>query len=305
MFSRLPGWLALRIVGADAASFLHGQFTNDVAALTVGSTQYNGYCSPKGRMLATFPLLRTAPEEFIVAVPADIAQGLVKRLRMFVLRAKVAIEPLDATHVVFGSTAAVPSIPGSGVEPLALHLPDGRRMAICPAASAALLEEAFAEVALAADEHAWDWLSISAGVPVITTPTQDRFVPQMLNWELVGGVSFQKGCYPGQEIVARMQYLGRLKERLYRARVGIPSEAHRATIGQPAAGQPLYGTLFGTQSCGTLVNAAPAGDDGFELLAVLQVVSAGSDTIRIGIEPDAPAIELLPLPYPVPATKAA
>lgn len=294
-------WVALSVAGPDAASFLHGQFTNDVAGLAVGAVQYNGYCSPKGRMLANFPLARIKDTEYQLVVPADIAPALIRRLRMFVLRAKVAVTPLAESHVCIGIAGP------AGAEPQtqSVHqeegltivgLPDGRLLAVCAASRARPFWETITRSATPAGSNVWDWLAINAGLPGITAVTQDKFVPQMLNWELVGGVNFQKGCYPGQEIVARMQYLGRLKERLYRA--------HVAAEDAIAPGAPLYGAQFGEQSCGTMVNAAPAPGGGSDVLAVIQIASAQHDRIRLAQAADAPVLELLPLPYPVPAPQA-
>ena len=295
----LPDWTALSVGGPEATAFLHGQFTNDVAGLAVGAVQLNGYCSPKGRMLASFPLARVAADEYLLVVPADIAPALAKRLRMFVLRARVAIATLDASHACVGLAGPAGQ---SGAQPRAVHqeegvtvlgLPDGRMLAVCAASRVLPFWESVTRSATPAGAPVWDWLAINAGTPVITAATQDKFVPQMLNFELVGGVSFQKGCYPGQEIVARMQYLGKLKERLYRAHVegadGI------------AAGDPLFGAQFGDQACGAIVNAAPAPDGGRDLLAVIQIASAQNDRIRVAQAAAAPVLALLPLPYTVPA----
>ena len=292
----LPDWAALTVAGPDATAFLHGQFTNDVAGMAVGAVQYNGYCSPKGRMLASFPLARTADAGYLLAAPADIAPALVRRLRMFVLRSKVVVTPLEDTHVCIGGAGAGSAgSPAVRVEAGAsvLDLPDGRTLTVCPAATAPACWEEATRAATPAGSAAWDWLAIRAGVAVITAATQDRFVPQMLNFELIGGVSFQKGCYPGQEIVARMQYLGRLKERLYRAHVA----AAEAIV---APGTSRYGAQFGDQACGTIVNAAPAPGGGHDVLAVIQVASAQHDRIRLAQAADAPVLALLPLPYAVP-----
>jgi hypothetical protein len=294
-------WAALTIAGPDATSFLHGQFTNDVAGLAVGAVQYNGYCSPKGRMLANFPLARIEDAEYLLVAPADIGRALVRRLRMFVLRSKVVVTPLAESHACIGS--AGPG--GAGPQPFlvrreegltVLGLPDGRVLAVCAASAAQPFWKAIVRSATPAGAPVWDWLAISAGIPVVTTATQDRFVPQMLNWELVGGVNFQKGCYPGQEIVARMHYLGKLKERLYRG--------HVAAEGPITPGAPLYGAQFGEQACGTIVNAAPAPGGGTDVLAVIQIASAQHDRVRLAAAADGPVLELLPLPYPVPAPPA-
>lgn len=299
----LLDWTALSVTGADAASFLHGQFTNEVAGLAVDAVHYNGYCSPKGRMLATFPLARTGATEFLLVVPADIAPALISRLRMFVLRAKVTITSLAESHACIGIAGAAHSAPpGRALHQeegiTVLGLPDGRSMAVSAQSRVEACWESVARSATPAGSPAWDWLSISAGIPVITVPTQDKFVPQMLNWELVGGVSFQKGCYPGQEIVARMQYLGKLKERLYRAHIRAPDAP---TAAGATAGAPLYGAQFGEQSCGAIINAANAPGGGADVLAVIQIASAQNDQIRLAPAADAPVLDLLPLPYAVPA----
>ena len=136
----------------------------------------------------------------------------------------------------------------------------------------------------------WDWLEIRAGIPVITAATQEAFVPQMVNLELLGGVSFQKGCYPGQEIVARSQYLGKLKRRMYLA--------HTDRDVAPGAGTQLYSRDLDGQPSGMVVSAAPAPGGGFDLLAVIQTTSADVHPIHLGT-PDGPVLALEPLPYPV------
>ena len=139
----------------------------------------------------------------------------------------------------------------------------------------------------------WRWHGIRAGVPMIGAATQDLFVPQTTNWDLLGGVNFHKGCYPGQEIIARTQYLGRLKERMYPFHVDGAS---------PTPGTKVYGTVFGDQACGTVVDAAPAPDAGSDLLAVLQM-SALDGQLHLGT-PDGPTLVPLPLPYVIPASVA-
>ncbi|MBI2289829.1 MAG: folate-binding protein YgfZ, partial [Betaproteobacteria bacterium] len=134
----------------------------------------------------------------------------------------------------------------------------------------------------------WDWLDIRAGIPFITPATQDQFVPQMANLDAIGGVSFNKGCYPGQEIVARMHYLGRLKQRMYLASVAA-DEA-------PQPGDKLYSADTGEQSCGMIVNAAAAPDGGFDMLAVMQIESAQRGEVHWK-SPDGPRLKFSDLPY--------
>jgi folate-binding protein YgfZ len=135
----------------------------------------------------------------------------------------------------------------------------------------------------------WRWLDIRAGVPMIAPPVQEQFVPQMINMDLIGGLSFSKGCYPGQEIVARTHFLGRLKQRMYLA--------HFAA-GEPRPGDKLYSAELGAQASGMVVNAAPAPAGGFDALAALQIASARSGAVHWKT-PDGPELELLPLPYDV------
>jgi len=278
--------------GADATAFLQGQFTNDVAALDVGAVQWSGWCSPKGRLLANFPLARVAADAYRMFVPADIAPSIVKRLRMFVLRSKVAVSRLEdvATIGLHGLPGALASQVKSAAGGFVVGLADGRELRVVATGDAERAWDELAGQATPVGSGAWDWLGIRAGIPVITASTQDRFVPQMLYWEL-HGVNFRKGCYPGQEIVARMQYRGRPKERLYRARVAVA----RA----PAAGDALYAATFGDQTCGTVVNAVAVPGIGAEMLAVVQSAAA-ADAVHLTPDRSGPALQLLALPYPVP-----
>ena len=157
-----------------------------------------------------------------------------------------------------------------------------------------LVETILCAVAQPVERTHWDWSGIAAGVPTIAAATQDLFIPQAANWDLVGGVNFRKGCYPGQEIVARMQYLGKLKERLFRLHhAGDP----------PQPGTTLYSAVFGDQACGTVVNAAPAPTGGSDLLAVAQAQAVAQSPLHLGA-PDGPALTLLDLPYAIPAQVA-
>ena len=143
---------------------------------------------------------------------------------------------------------------------------------------------------LAQPEISWSTLDIEAGIPVITRETQEEYVPQMVNLDLIGGVSYSKGCYPGQEIVARTHYLGRLKQRMYRVRLADEN---------PRTGDPLYSAEFGRdQSSGTILNAAPTSRGAHEALAVIQKSSAATATLHWKAL-DGPAIEILSLPYAI------
>jgi tRNA-modifying protein YgfZ len=300
----------LAIAGVDAATFLNGQLSVDVGKLAPGTVRHASFNSPKGRMLANFALWRTAEPsgDFRIVLPADIAEPVRKRLSMYVLRAKVALTDVSAREVCIGvggpaaadalraSLGEVPA-PFAAIDAAAatvLGLPGPRYLVVAPAQSAEATREALLRHACAASVEVWQWLTIRAGVPVITAATQDLFVAQAANWDVLGGVDFQKGCYTGQEIIARTQYLGRLKERAFVFHLDAP----------PApSGQRIYNTAFGEQACGTVVNAAAAPGGGCDLLVVLQIAAAERGDSRLGA-PDGPPLVPLPLPYAMPAPAA-
>jgi folate-binding protein YgfZ len=277
--------------GQDAAAFLHGQLSTDVAAMPVGSVTWTSYNSAKGRMLASLLLWRRAETEFVALAAADLAEALRKRLAMFVLRARVSIRlddrPLhglagpgarDALEDAFGSAPE----PGHGAvfenaDVIAAH--DGRYF-IRGAADRIRAQEISPDY--------FDWLGVRAGVALITRATQEMFVPQTLNFDLVRGIDFRKGCYPGQEIVARMQYLGRLKERLF---------AFHLEATPPAPGTPI---VAGGETVGTVVNAAAAAGGGSDLLAVARFDAVERGNLEIGGK----ALTRVELPYAVPPPAA-
>ena len=305
-YTRLTGSGLIACRGPDAAPFLHAQLTSDVTGLGVGS-QYSGYCTPKGRLLATFLVWRT-PEEILLQCPVDLVQDLRARLAKYVLRSKVSLTDATATYDMVGMHAPLGFAPLDGflgAAPERLHelrvahstvitrLPGARLLALLPVERAAGLLEALARSGAPMRETEWLRSDIEQGIPTITRETQDRFVPQMLNLELIGGVSFDKGCYPGQEIVARTRYLGRIKQRTYRVRL-------RTQDGTPSPGDALYSARFGPeQASGAVLNAVPSSADTYEALAVIQTSSAASETIHWK-SPGGPVLEMLPLPYAVP-----
>jgi folate-binding protein YgfZ len=175
----------------------------------------------------------------------------------------------------------------------AIALQSARFLVIAPIASGPeIWDRLSAGVLRPVGAGCWDWLEISNGLPWITAATQDQFVPQMANLELLGGVSFRKGCYPGQEIVARTQHLGKPKRRLYLA--------HVSADGIPIPSEPLYSAALGDQAAGTIVSAAPAPGGGFDVLAVVQTASAAGAGVRLG-SPAGAELRFRALPYPVPS----
>lgn len=280
----------LRVEGEEAAAFLHNLTSNDVKKLPVGGAHWNSLNSPKGRMLASFLLWRDEAGYGLI-LAEDIAADISKKLAMYVLRAKVKITNTTGTHVLLGlsgehaalhiQNAALPMAAEGAYAAANQHvsivrIPDSTRyFLVLPAdqlpATWSKLSHAGAQIM---NTNHWIRADVLAGNPLITKLTQDEFVAQMVNFDLLGGVNFKKGCYPGQEIVARTQYLGKLKKRMYRA--------HDVSAEQPLAGQDLYAPGFGEQSCGKVVTACPAPEGGHDLLVVLQMAAREENAVRLG-----------------------
>jgi len=241
--ARLSRYGLLSVQGADAREFLHAQLTNDILKLPPDRAALAGWCSAKGRLLATF-LVIPAPQGFLLQLARDLAPAVAKRLSMFILRSKVKIADVSDAWVQSGFWNADRDLSKVEWKDEAGFVPAGERrfLKLEPAASAS--------ADCKGDEEVWYLHEIRAGHPLITAATQDQFVPQMVNLETLGGVDFQKGCYPGQEIVARAQYRGQVKRRMVR----LPApQGERLRPGQEFKG-------------GTVVDSA-----GGELLAVMPV----------------------------------
>jgi folate-binding protein YgfZ len=295
------GVIAFR--GEDTATFLQGQLTNDVRSLHADAAQWNGYCSPKGRLLGNFLMWRQS-EDYCLQLSGDILPAVQKRLSMFILRAKV--QGRDASDervrlVVAGKqalaavSAAMGAVPEAAMRSMTsdagqvIRVGDDKFvLSVAPERAAAVWQALF-QSTTPVGAPVWDWLRLNAGIPMIVAATQEQFVPQMVNLEVIGGVSFQKGCYPGQEIVARSQYLGKLKRRMFLAHVDA----------EAAPGDNLYSADLAGQATGTVVNAALAPSGGFDVLAVAQVESANTQTLHLKAV-DGAALSLKPLPYALP-----
>jgi folate-binding protein YgfZ len=302
----------IAVAGEDAARFLHSQLTNDVEHLGTGEARLAGFCTPKGRLQATFLMWRDSAGTVWLQLPRTIQAPLQKRLSMFVLRAKAKLrdateeEAVEAVIGVGGARGeaalrgqglALPDAPNALVSSergTVIRLADAfdapRFLWITSAqAAAAALPTLAAQLALGGNA-AWQLAAIHAGVPQVTAATQEQFVPQMINLELLGGVNFKKGCYPGQEIVARSQYLGKLKRRTSLA--SVDNAAARA-------GDEVFSTADPEQPCGMVVNAAPNGAGGADLLVETKL-AALDEEVRLGSAAGAP-LRFLALPYPLDA----
>ena len=247
--TRLSDWGLIRADGPDAASFLHGQLTQDMNSLREGEARLAGFCSPKGRLLATLVVWRLGPESIALACSADLLAPTLKRLQMFVMRAKCKLSDASGTLALWGLAGPVATAAALADRPRPqpwqvlgdettslLCLPDAAgtsRLMLAQAADAPAPKAA--ELALSD----WQWLEVQSGILRLVAACSEQFVPQMVNLELVGGVNFQKGCFPGQEVVARMQYRGTLKRRAQLFDADTPLQAgmeifHSADPGQPA-----------------------------------------------------------------------
>lgn len=293
----------IAFAGEDTESFLQGQLTNDVRALHADGAQWSGYCTPKGRLLGNFLVWRDG-DDTCLQLSGDILPGVLKRLSMFVMRAKtrgrdasqervrLVVAGPAAADAVNAALGAIPDSPMHAVTQEAGRIvrvgADKFVLAVRPDQAEAVWQS-LRTTATPVGAPVWDWLRLTAGIPMIVAATQEAFVPQMVNYEALGGVSFQKGCYPGQEIVARSQYLGKMKRRMILAHVDAAA----------APGDSLYSADIGEQASGTIVNAAPAPTGGYDVLAVTQVESARSQTLHLKTA-DGPALALRPLPYTVP-----
>jgi folate-binding protein YgfZ len=293
--------------GADAPPFLQGQLSNDITQISRSRAQLAAHCTPKGRVLATLLLWKT-DDGYALELPRELCESIRKRLQMYVLRSRVQLADASEQAALIGLVGAdAPALARSelGLElasdydvaqnegVAAIALPNGRVQVVADIARGAEIWDRLAPRCRVMAEEIWDAQTVAAGIPAITTATQDQFTPHMLNLDLVGGVSFDKGCYTGQEIVARTQYLGQVKRRL----------ARFATTARATAGAAVYADAA---QVGTVVNAAPSPAGEFELLAVTQTraTPAGVKSTALHLGVDGPALRPLVLPYAVPGTRS-
>jgi hypothetical protein len=293
----------IRATGEEAAGFLHNLLTNDINHIPADGARHAGMCTAKGRLIASFLIWREGTD-YLLQLSADILPAIHKKLSMYVLRSKVKLLDASDERVLIGVSGpqAETLIRGLGAQPgsamssaafdggTSVRL-DGQRFVLAVAAAAA--EAVWAKLAAGAKPAglaAWRLTEIAAGQPRLVAATQEAFVPQMINYELpgVGGVSFQKGCYPGQEIVARTQYLGKVKRRMYRAKLDAAFPP----------GTDVFTPEAGTQHCGALVSVAPAPEGGYECLLVVQSSGMEAGEVHVG-SPDGPKAAFLSLPYAI------
>ena len=296
----------IKVEGEEAESFLQNQFSNDIRFVNATQSQLSAYCSPKGRMLAGF-LIFKFENAYFLRLPASILETTLKRLRMYVLRSKVTLEDASQQRVRFGIAGPesvailqnefgnIPSEVNEVVQAAQIciiRLPGQppRFELHGELESMQKLFEAFSALATPVGSHAWSWLAIKAGIPEVYPQTVDNFVPQMVNYAALNGINFKKGCYPGQEIVARMHYLGKLKRRMYLL--------HSDSDKRPSPGDDVFCKSSAESSCGKVVEAqfSPAG--GVDLLVVAQIAKAEAEPMYIDSVESSP-LQMGELPYSV------
>ncbi|WP_341312194.1 folate-binding protein [Paraburkholderia sp. IMGN_8] len=297
------------VTGDDAASFLHSQLTNDTQHLDAANARLAGYCSAKGRLLASFLTWRSG-ETIRLLVSKDVHAAVQKRLSMFVLRAKAKLVDASGELAVVGLAGdvrralsnvfdALPDgvhVQVDGAAGSLIRVPDAldrlRYLWIGPKAEIEarlpLLDGKLKRVSPAV----WDWLDIRAGEPRITQPVVEQFVPQMVNFDVLGAVNFRKGCYPGQEVVARSQYRGTIKRRTSLANVAGELDTVRA-------GAELFHSDDPGQPCGMVVNAASAPEGGIDVLVEIKLAALENGSVHLGAA-DGPGLRFLALPYGLP-----
>ncbi|MDS4021765.1 MAG: folate-binding protein [Candidatus Competibacter sp.] len=302
------GLIAAR--GPEAEPFLQGQLTCDVRQVTPDLSLLGAYCSPKGRALACIRLFQRGDDRYL-ELPRGLVEPTLNRLRKYVLRARIALEDASDTLArigVAGSNAAtlltnlLGAVPEAANAVIRATMSDGQDVTLIrlpgpairfelhgPASALAAIWTALApEVAFGGSEP-WRLLDILAGTPAVHPETVEAFVPQMLNLQRLDGISFQKGCYTGQEVVARTHYLGKLKRRMYLARVD--------TAAPPRPGDPLFSPQAdASQSAGRLADACRHPGGGYAVLAVALIECAEHGALQLG-DASGPKLRLEPLPY--------
>jgi tRNA-modifying protein YgfZ len=284
----------LRVHGEDASAFLQGQLTQDFALLRPDEARLAAYCTPKGRMQASFIGFRRSDAEVVLVMSRDILDATRKRLSMFVLRAKAKLADASAEFALYGLAGEPAQAAVSNDEPwtradagpataIRLYPADGQPRALWVAPAGTPPPEG-----RVLDAGLWRWGEVRSGVATVTAAIVEAFVPQMLNYESVGGVNFKKGCYPGQEVVARSQFRGTLKRRAYLAHADVPLQA----------GQEVFQEAEPQQPCGLVAQAAAAPGGGWDAIVSMQVSAADDEHLALGSAEGA-ALSIAPAPYPL------
>jgi folate-binding protein YgfZ len=297
--ARLTHFGLIRAQGDDAAKFLHGQLTSDFSLLGLSEARLAGFCNAKGRLQASFIGFKLGPADILLLCSQDLLAATLKRLSMFVMRAKLKLTDASHEFAVFGLSGdaledASKSIAGYAYTVWAKHeFHYGSLVNLYPADGVARAlwvgpvgAEAPAGATLTAEQ--WAWGEVRSGIATVTQPIFEALVPQMLNYESVGGVNFKKGCYPGQEVVARSQFRGTLKRRAYLAHAGEPLHA----------GDELFLAPDPHQPCGLVVQAANTPTGGSDAIVSMQISAFETGGVHVR-SADGPSLTLSAAPYPL------
>jgi folate-binding protein YgfZ len=307
----LTQYAVIAAEGADAVQFLHSQLTNDIKSLSENHACLAGYCSTKGRLLATLLVWKTAKtteETVFLELPAELQESFQKRLQVYVMRSKVTLSHITGSTAllgILGNAAALqlaewfPSLPTTPYESvhneagILIRLADAQDMPryqwVMNQQVCEQIWPTLSEKLPILPEHIWSLSEIHAGIPHILLATQEKFVPQMVNYELIGGVNFKKGCYPGQEIVARSQYLGKQKRRMVLAQID------NAIVQE---GTEIFAIDDESQPCGMIVNAQPNEFDGSDCLVEIKTISMNDGVVRLR---SGEVCRWLDMPYSLPS----
>jgi len=290
----------IRAEGADASTFLQGQLTNDVLGQPPGVARLAGFCSAKGRLQASFWVVKRAEHDLLLLCAADLLEATRKRLAMFVLRARCQLVDERASMALTGCIGEAALRAAPDLAPWSWHAaPDGSLTLRLPDAAGVARAVVIRSLGAAASDAAasdaprlplatWRWLEVQSGIPLIEAATVDRFVPQMVNLETVGGVDFRKGCYPGQEVVARSQYRGTIKRRMQLFDAPAPM----------APGDEIFHAADPAQPAGLVVSAAPHPSGGWSALVEVKLAALEGGTLHVRA-PDGPVLERRALPYAI------
>ncbi|MES2950087.1 MAG: folate-binding protein [Pseudomonadota bacterium] len=291
--ARLNHLGVIKIVGEDAAKFIHGQLTHDFSLLDLQTARLAAFCSAKGRMQASFIGFKRSATEILLVCSNDILPPTLKRLSMFVMRAKAKLSDATAEFALYGLAGNATKSIADGINSAWAKADIGAATAVnlYPADGVprqlwvALADEPAPTGETLSAEH-WLWSEVRSGVATISAPVVEAFVPQMLNYESIGGVNFKKGCYPGQEIVARSQFRGTLKRRAFIVHGDVPM----------AAGDSAFAADDDSQPVATVVQAAPAPGGGFDAIVSAQLSALEKGAIHLGSN-QGPVLQIVPLPY--------
>lgn len=305
IISDLSQYSLVRFSGEDTQQFLSNLLSSDVRKLQAGDCQYSTFSTPKGRMLASMLIIRT-PADYLLLMPTEIAEAMQRKLSMYILRSKVKASTQDKEEILLGiagpsATQALGEYFGtSEIEAMhAVMFGDSLLIKLdqqccivltSPVKAVEVFDTLRQRSFVAAGRDAWDWRWIQRGFTWIYKETQEQFVAQMANMECIGAVSFSKGCYPGQEIVARTQYLGKLKRRMSLVHID-------ADLGTAKRGTPLYSSELPGQAIGMIADVATAPEGGVDALAVAQS-SCWEHGVTLGSE-TSPRLQIKPLPYAI------